>query len=114
MAAIRSPLGALGALMVLIDAIAASALVPLRSQPDLQKIVVLALVSSIGLVTLVVCGLIVFLAIRRPGLLFSPADIDPSIHADLYGPRDEPQVPTPVHPVSFEIVDLGDVDTDGG
>ena len=105
MGVIRSPLGALGALMVLLDAIAAGALFPLKDQPELQRYVVLLSIGSIGLITLLVCGLVIYFAIRRPGLLFSPTDIDPAVHMDLYGPGDRPTVPSQLPSLSFEVQD---------
>ena len=104
MGVIQSPLGALGALMVLLEAVLLGALVPLRDQPTLQTLVVYALISSVGLITLLVAGLIVFFAIRRPGLLFNPRDIDPSVHAELYGPEDT-LVPTQPYGIFFELED---------
>ena len=105
MGTIRSPLGALGALMVLLEAIAAAALIPLKSQPDLQTVVVVMMVASIGLITILVVGMIALFAWKRPGLLFNPRDIDPSVHAILYGPEDTPTVPPSPLSVSFEMRD---------
>ena len=105
MGVIRSPLGALGALMVLLDAIAAGALFPLKDQPELQRYVVFLLIGSIGLITLLVCGLVIYFAIRRPGLVFSPTDIDPAAHMHLYGPGERPTAPSQLPSLSFEVQD---------
>jgi len=92
---VRSPLGALGALMVLLEGIAAAALIPLKSQPGLQTAVVIMMVASIGLLTILVIGMIALFAWKRPGLLFNPRDIDPSVHPILYGAGEAPNVPPP-------------------
>jgi hypothetical protein len=83
---IKSPLGAIGAVVVLVEAVAASALFAVESRFALQ----IALVAVIALVTLgfsaFVVWLIVYLVVvkKAPGLLFDPSSIDKSIHGDLY------------------------------
>lgn len=72
---IRSPLGALGALMILLQGIATAALVPLQSQPALQRMIVWMMVASISAITLLVVIIVLYFAVRRPGLLFNPQDI---------------------------------------
>ena len=71
--------------MVLLQAVAAGALVPTQSQPQLQTILVWCIVISIGAVSTVVLSIIIFFALKRPAYLFSPSDIDPSAHGSLYG-----------------------------
>ena len=98
MLSIRSPLGALGALMVLLQGIATAALVPLQSEPSLQRLIVWMMVASISMITLVVAGVVVWFALRNPGLLFNPRDISPEVHIPLYspgsrGPTSPPSVP---------------------
>lgn len=95
MGIVRSPLGALGALMVLLQAIAGGTLFGLKSQPDVQQVVALMMVGSISAVTVLVVGLVAYFALTRPGLLFNPRDIDPSVHMDLYG-SEPPKPPYPV------------------
>ena len=87
MGPIRSPLAALGALMVLLQGIAAAALVPLDSQPTLQGLLVYMMVSATGIITILVVTLVGCFAWKNPGLLFSPRDIDPAIHRYLYPPQ---------------------------
>lgn len=81
---IKSPLGAIGAMLVLIQAIAASALFAVRSELGLQ----IALVGVIGLVTIAFTGLVIWLVVylvrKSPGLLYDPSDISPYIHKELY------------------------------
>jgi hypothetical protein len=81
---IRSPLGAIGAILAFTQAIAASALFAVHSESGLQ----IALVAIIGLVTVVLTSLVIWLIVylvrKNPGLLFDPAYIDPSIHKWIY------------------------------
>ena len=51
---IRSPLGALGALMVLLRGIAAAALLPLEAQPELQRLLVWMMIGVTCAITVVV------------------------------------------------------------
>jgi hypothetical protein len=72
--------------MVFLHGIAASALIPLQDQPDLQRIVVWFLVISASTLTAVVSVLISGFAIWKPGLLFNPNDIWKGAHVPLYAP----------------------------
>ena len=89
---IRSPLGAFGAILVLIQGIAAGALATVHSQPTLQLI----LVIIISVVTISFTGVVIWLilhivqTLKNPALLFSPKDIDPTVHPLIYSPL-EPQ-----------------------
>ena len=89
MTTIRSPLGALGALMVLMQGISVGALAVVKDQLVLQYV----LVSIIGLVLITVTGLVCYLILHfaksNPGLLFNPRDITPEIHRDLYVQREK-------------------------
>ena len=109
MVSIRSPLGAMGALMVLLQSIAAAALLPLFSQPELQRILVWMMVAVTGALTLVVTIMVLYFTFWKPELLFSARDINPAIHHDLYGPssgrRDLRTIPREF--VTFEVT--GDV-----
>lgn len=84
MLSIRSPLAALGAVMVLLEGIAAGALVPLSTQPQLQALLVYLIVGTVLLLVLTVIGLIIYITKTNIGLLFNPQDIDPSVHRMLY------------------------------
>jgi hypothetical protein len=77
-------LGALGALMVLLQGVTAGALVAVDSEPELQRILVYLMVSVTAIITVLVVSLISYFAIRNPGLLFNPQDIDSSVHSRLY------------------------------
>lgn len=84
MSTIRSPLGALGALLVLLQGISAGALAVLRDQPTLQFILVITMVAIAAVVTGVVAFVVIRFALRNPGLLFNPGDIESSVHQYLY------------------------------
>ena len=86
MSLIRSPLGALGALLVSMQAISVGALVAVNSQPYLQIAIVVVMLLVVFAVAATVCFLVVLFALQRPGLLFNPQDIAQSVHRDLYLP----------------------------
>lgn len=106
MPSIRSPLGALGALMVFLEGIVAAALVPLAGQPALQEKLVGMMIVTVSMVTLGVLLLVGYLAVKRPALLFNPQDLDPSVHFAVYGPGDPLQGARPLPPdvVNFELL----------
>lgn len=92
---VKSPLGAIGAILVLIQAISASALFAIGSASVFQTILQAVLVGVIGLVTLASTTLVIWLVyylvvkLKRPGLLFDPSDFDPAVQLALY--VDNPQ-----------------------
>jgi hypothetical protein len=106
MMVIRSPLGALGALMVLMQAISVGALAAIRSQPILQMALVSVIIFVLLLVTILVCFLIIRFALRTPGLLFNPQDIAPGVHPGLYLPIEPGQV--------VQLKQIGGVSDPGG
>lgn len=83
---VTSPLGALGAIVVLIQGIAAGALVAVRSDPILQRVLIITISIVTLLFALFVTWLVAYLAIRKPWYLFNPKDIDPGAHSHIYGP----------------------------
>ncbi len=95
---IRSPLAALGALMVLLQGIAAAALIPLESQPELQARLVWMMIFVTGGLALVVAIVVLWFTFKNPGLLFNPRDINPEVHLDLY--PSSSRVPRTHKPVS--------------
>lgn len=107
MPSIRSPLGALGALMVLLEGIAAGALIPLGGEPELQSRLVWMMIGTVSLVTVGVMALIGYIAVKSPGLLFNPSDIDPSAHVPLYAPNTVPRGTPSLPPdrVEFSVSD---------
>ena len=88
--------------MVLVDGIATAALVPLQSEPNLQRILVWMMVGVTSAITLVVIFVVVWFTVKSPGLLFNPQDIDPNVHSDLYGPSAPPE-PIAIAGVTFEV-----------
>ena len=99
--------------MVLLQGIAAAALVPLDAQPELQRILVWMMVAVTCALTIVVIIMVLWFTFRRPELLFSPRDINPDVHSDVYGhynlsspssaPRDLRPIPREF--VTFEVAD---------
>lgn len=81
---VRSPLGAIGGILVLIQGIAAGALFGVSSHPTLQFILVVLIVVVTIAVTILVIWLIIRLVRLNPAYLFNPQDIDPAIHRTLY------------------------------
>ena len=105
---IRSPLGAIGAILVALEGVAGGSLVVLESGSSLQTWMVAAMIFVFVAVTLVVLGIIIYFAVRKPAYLFSPSDISESAHSDLYAgssPRRYIEVST--GPGLIEISPLG-------
>ena len=100
---IRSRLGAIGAILVALEGVAGGSLVALESGSDLQFAMVAAMIFVFVAVTIVVLGVIIFFAVRRPGYLFNPSDISESAHVSLYGggvtPTEQIEVSTSPEPV---------------
>jgi hypothetical protein len=89
--------------MVLLEGAAVGALATLGSQPELQRMLVFMMVVTISAVTILVIVLISGFAIKSPGLLFNPRDIDPSAHQALYAPNEKPRIPTVSDEISFTL-----------
>ncbi len=84
MALVRSPLGAVGSLMVLLHGIVALALWPTNGSDDLQRMLIWAMIGNVSFMSVAIASLVGYLAWKKPWYLFSPSDIDPSAHRDLY------------------------------
>lgn len=106
MLSIRSPLGALGALMVLLQGIAAASLVPLGSQPELQRLIVWMMVAATSAIALVLIIVVLWFTFRNPGLLFSPRDISPAAHISLYSRPPATPSSTPQRVITFEVTSV--------
>lgn len=103
---IRSPLAALGALMVLLQGIAAAALIPVSSQPELQRVLVWMMVAVTSVIAGVVTVVVLWFTFKNPGLPFNPKDISPEAHLDLYGSSSRvPRTRKPISrgEVTFEV-----------
>ncbi len=92
--------------MVLLQGIAAAALLPLESQPELQARLVWMMIAVTGGLALVVAVVVLWFTFKNPGLLFNPKDISPEVHLDLY--RSSSRVPRTLRPaprgeVTFEV-----------
>lgn len=100
MGPIRSPLGAIGVILVALEAVFGGTLLALDAAPALQTIMVLTMVTVFALVTLVVLWMVVYLTLKKPGFLFNPAEVaqlSESVQQVIYTPprgrvslRDEP------------------------
>lgn len=100
--------------MVLLEGIAAAALVPLQAQPHLQERIVCMMIWTVAVLTAGIIILIAYFAVKNPGLLFSPADIDPAVHDRLYVPlqvsltargASDAAPPVPANGVEFTLLD---------
>ena len=72
---IRSPLGAVGALLVTLEAIAGGTLFALDANPGLRIAIVATMIAVIATVTVVILGLIIYVAKTNLAYLFNPAEI---------------------------------------
>jgi hypothetical protein len=94
---IRSPLGAIGAILVALEGVAGGSLFALDPGSALQTAMVAAMIFVFVTVTLVVLGMIIYFAVRQPAYLFNPSDISESAHLTLYtgglSPGRDVQVP---------------------
>ena len=75
MGPIRSPLGAIGAVLVVLEGIAAGTLFALDSDPLLRLAIVATMIFVLVSVTVVVLGIAIYFAKTKPGFLFNRADI---------------------------------------
>ncbi len=75
MGPIRSPLGAMGAILVLLEGIAGASLFALDSDPNLRLAMVVTIIFVLVLITLTVLGVIIYFTVTNPGFLFNPADV---------------------------------------
>ena len=75
MSSIRSPLGAVGALLVALEAVLAGSLFVLPPYSAQSWVVVITMVTIFVAVASVVLWMVVYLTVKKPGFLFSPAEI---------------------------------------
>lgn len=69
---IRSPLSAIGAIVVLIQVISAGALFAIRSQVILQWILVILIAGVTVTFTILIVWLVIHLTHKNPAYLFNP------------------------------------------
>lgn len=72
---IRSPLGAIGAILVALEAVFGGALFALDGKPVLQAAMVATMIAVFVPVAIVVLWMVVYLTVRNPGFLFNPAEV---------------------------------------
>ena len=73
--AIRSPLAAIGVLLVALEGIAGGSLFALGSDPGLRIALVTMMVVVLATVTATILGVIIYLTLTKPAYLFSPGEI---------------------------------------
>ena len=122
MGPIRSPLGAIGAILVALEAVFGGALFALDGKPVLQAAMVATMIAVFVLVSLVVLWMVVYLTLKKPGFLFNPAEVaqlSESVQQAIYTPpggrvslKDElPDSPAPGSGLDYT---LGDDTPSGG
>lgn len=91
--------------MVMLQAIAVGALFSVASQPILQWVIAIMMVSCISVITMLVIWLVVFFARGdRPGLLFDPRAIEASVHKTLYGSNESPGQDALLQDATFVVI----------
>ena len=75
MAPVRSPLGAIGFLLVALEAIFGGALFALDADPWLRLAMVTTMIVIFVPVAIVVLWMVVYLTVKNPGFLFNPAEV---------------------------------------
>ena len=75
MSPIRSPLGAVGALLVALEAVCAASLFALPAYSMQSWVVVMTMVAVFVAVASVVLWMVVYLTVKKPGFLFNPAEV---------------------------------------
>ena len=85
MNALRSPIGALGVLMALIEAVAGCMLFAVKEQPDLQRWIVFGILGYMFLIVAMVWWLLWYILVKRkqPAWLFDPASLHPAAQLAL-------------------------------
>ena len=103
MGVINSPLGALGALMILLEALAVGAIATLDNQPGLQELLVWTIIANISFITVCVVVLIAYVAFTDIALLFDPRSFPESVQQRIYvgGRRDRTLIAPPQELVSI-------------
>lgn len=72
---VRSPLGAIGVVLVALEAVLGASLFALEGDRSLQLLLVAVMSMVLVSVTSVVLWLVVYLAIKKPGFLFNPSEV---------------------------------------
>ena len=75
MGPVRSPLGAIGALLVALEAIFGGALFALDADPWLRLAMVTTMIVVFVPTAGVILWMVVYLAVKNPGFLFNPAEV---------------------------------------
>ena len=75
MATIRSPLGAIGVILVALEVVFGGIVLALDEAPVLRAVMAVAMVAVFAAVALVVLWMVVYLTLKNPGFLFNPAEV---------------------------------------
>jgi len=106
---IRSPLGAVGALLVALEAVLAGSLFVLPAYSPQSWVVVITMVTVFVAVAFVVLWMVVYLTVKKPGFFFNPAEV-----AHLSESAQQGIYSIPYSRFSVETVDSGLTDSDPG
>lgn len=75
MGPVRSPLGAIGVILVAMEAVFGGALFALESAPLLRVVMAGTMIAVFVPTACVVLWMVVYLTVKNPGFLFNPADV---------------------------------------
>ena len=87
MTLIRSPLGAIGAILVALEAVFGGTLFALDDSFWLRVAIVVTMIVVFVSVTAIVLWMVVYLTVKNPGFLFSPvevAQLSESVQRNIY------------------------------
>lgn len=108
MGPVRSPLGAIGALLVALEAIFGGALFALDTDPWLRLAMVTTMIVGFVPTAGVVLWMVVYLAVKNPGFLFNPAEVaqlSESVRRGVYALPDS-TVSLPAQPLDLPGVTI--------
>ena len=108
MGPVRSPLGAIGALLVALEAIFGGALFALDADPWLRLAMVTTMIVGFVPTAGVVLWMVVYLAVKNPGFLFNPAEVaqlSESVQRGVYALPDS-KVSLPAQPLDLPGVTI--------
>ena len=106
---VRSPLGAIGVILVALEAIFGSIVLFSDASPGLRAAMAAAMIAVLAVVTLVVLWMVVYLTLKNPGFLFNPAEVaklSESVQRGIYA------IPVDDIVITDETVDLTEAGAD--
>ena len=108
MSPIRSPLGAVGALLVALEAVCAASLFALPAYSMQSWVVVMTMVAVFVAVASVVLWMVVYLTVKKPGFLFNPAEVAQLSESAQQGIYSIPYSRPSLGPSDSSLTDRGD------